>query len=338
VPVASLAFLTSMLPRAPMETPSFRPGDRVVSRSGSRWMLVWAAAAAVVLAASAAVGSAQAVQVGAPYPLSFQQRVLATGVVRSWATDPIDLDKDGDVDVPYIGSQYSGAGQGWLQNRGPRYIPPSTFGASSLSAAGGWTSPVFENVYLANLCVGYTLQAVDLTGDTTADLLVSSTYDGGLWAQSSGAKPLSFSAPQKLTGANRGIQTTAADIDGNGVVDIVDVRPNDHLVYWHESNGAVPTPSFTTRTVVTLNQPYYWTPSSARPCDLVSLPVPLDGLSPTSIFLPALMSATCLTLGLQCHCTFLRFNRRTTMAGSTSWLQGATLVLSGGWSPTTPPQ
>jgi hypothetical protein len=238
-------------------------------------MIVWAAAAAVVLAGSAAVGtgSAQAVQVGVPYPLSFQQQALSTSVVRSWATDPIDLDGDGDVDVPYIGSEYAGAWLGWLQNRGPRFISPGTFGfgaAGSAVTVGGWTSPVFEDVFVAVINTAVSLQAVDITGDSVTDLLLSSTYSGCGWVQSSGTNPAFFSAFRGLAGASFVAQSRTADVDGNGVVDIVDSAPSNRAVYWLESNGAAPSPAFTPRTVVALNQPYYWSPSLFRPCDLVS--------------------------------------------------------------------
>ena len=96
------------------------------------------------------------------------------------------------------------------------------------------------------------VHAADLDRDGDLDVLSASANDDRIaWYESNGASPPSFTTRTITTTADGASSVYAADLDGDGDVDVISASANDDRIVWYENDGAQP-PTFTTHTISTI--------------------------------------------------------------------------------------
>ena len=151
----------------------------------------------------------------------------AGGFVTAMQT--ADLDGDGDVDVLFAASDYSGrVGDkiAWYENVDGQ----GTFGSQRIIAT--TEDSAVLSVY-----------AADIDGDGDVDVLSGSVYgDTIAWYENSDGKG-TFSNPYSITTkADRLSSVHTADLDGDGDVDVLSASSGDDTIAWYENtdaNGAI---------------------------------------------------------------------------------------------------
>jgi len=96
--------------------------------------------------------------------------------------------------------------------------------------------------------------AIDLNGDGDVDVLSASTNDDTIaWHENDGNDPPSFTQHIISTNADGASSVFAADLDGDGDVDVVSASANDDTIAWYESNGSTGAdpPVFIERSILT---------------------------------------------------------------------------------------
>ena len=130
----------------------------------------------------------------------------------------VDMDGDGDLDLRYT-LQVDNA-VFWYENDGtaqPSFTTPVTSAANE---------PRFATT-------------VDLDGDGDLDLLSPiSSEDTVAWYESDGADQPSFTLHTITTAASLVASVTAADMDGDGDLDVLSVSRGDSTLSWFENDGA----------------------------------------------------------------------------------------------------
>ncbi|MFC2047158.1 FG-GAP repeat domain-containing protein, partial [Chloroflexota bacterium] len=90
--------------------------------------------------------------------------------------------------------------------------------------------------------------AADVDGDGDMDLMSASQGDDKIaWYENDGASPPSWTARTVSTAADSAQSVYAADVDGDGDIDLMSASANDNKIAWYENDGASP-PSWTART------------------------------------------------------------------------------------------
>jgi len=165
---------------------------------------------------------------GGEVPFAPKYRI---GGADCYSVFPIDLDRDGDMDV------VSGDGGNdivsWFENLGTGEL---------------WAE---RNIYTAANAV-MSVWAANLNRDGLIDVLSASQYDDAIrWYRNIGGSPPSFYAtPYVLTTEADGARAVCArDMDRDGDVDVISCSYNDDEISWYENNGAA-IPSFTKHIIV----------------------------------------------------------------------------------------
>jgi hypothetical protein len=125
-----------------------------------------------------------------------------------------DLDGDGDVDIAYVGEE--NAEVGWLENQGgnPLTFVPRVIGQDADHAKA--------------------IIASDLDRDGDRDLLVSSSGDNTVaWYENDGATPPTFGVRLITTAAREARAVHAADLDGDGDLDVLTASREDNRITWY---------------------------------------------------------------------------------------------------------
>lgn len=154
---------------------------------------------------------------GGAHP-TFTMRLVSTfptgGAANSVAV--ADLDRDGDVDI----ASAEDSRIAWHENRG--------------GAPLAWTSrAVSTDVHFA-----MAVYAADLDKDTDVDLLSASFDDDKIaWYESDGGSPPSFTPHVITTGAWGARTVHAADVEGDGDVDVLSGTQRDHDIVWYVNEG-----------------------------------------------------------------------------------------------------
>ena len=155
---------------------------------------------------------------GAPDP-SFTLHLISSfpigGAMNS--TYVIDVDRDGDLDI--VSAEDSRIA--WHENSGSSPLV--------------WTSRVVSTAVQFAMKV----YAADLDGDTDVDILSASFDDDKIaWYENDGGSPPTFTAHTITTGAWGARTVHAADVDGDGDIDVFSGTQRDHDIVWYvnESN------------------------------------------------------------------------------------------------------
>lgn len=167
---------------------------------------------------------------------TFTQHIASTVEFGIRDCSAVDVDGDGDLDI--LSATADDNTLKWLENDGGS---PPTFTPHILST----------HRRQSNFVRGY-----DMDGDTDMDILSTSSVDDKIaWYENLGGSPPQF-VEHTLTEDPNGVnddppgfadgvrQAMAADLDGDGDLDVAHVSVNNDRVAWYENDGGSP-PSFT---------------------------------------------------------------------------------------------
>lgn len=125
-----------------------------------------------------------------------------------------DVDSDGDLDV--LSASQEDNKISWHENDGGS--PP------------GWT----DHVVSTAAAFAMTVYAADLDGDTDIDILSASFDDDTIaWYESDGGSPPTFTEHTITTGAWGARSVFAADLEGDGDMDVLSGTQRDHDIVWY---------------------------------------------------------------------------------------------------------
>ncbi len=185
--------------------------------------LGWSAAAALLLTVPA---SAQGTSFGL-------QQIVATGLPQPQGYECVETaDIDGDGDLDLVSSSLQGGTVAWYENLGQN---SAAFGPAS--------------VISSTFSYAITVHAEDLDGDGDLDLLATSATTNRVgWFENLGGG--AFAAVQLLayTAGSVPYDVTTADLDGDGLPDVLaSYDGSDEIVWWQNNGGG----SFTTGVRIT---------------------------------------------------------------------------------------
>ena len=164
-------------------------------------------------------------------PPTFTEHVITTGEDLARVVFAADIDNDGNIDV--VTAARGGNRIVWWENDGGS---PPTFTEHVISAS-------------ADGPLG--LVAADLDGDGDVDVLYSEFDDDEIvWAESDGGSPPTWDVHIISANANGATPVAAADVNGDGLIDVLSGSVFDLKLAWYESDGGSP-PVFTERIIST---------------------------------------------------------------------------------------
>ncbi|MEC8252998.1 MAG: FG-GAP-like repeat-containing protein [Planctomycetota bacterium] len=146
------------------------------------------------------------------------EQVISTSAIGAISVYAADVDGDGDIDV--LSASYTDDKIAWYENTdglgsfGPQLI-------ISTNANGAW------NVY-----------AADVDGDGDVDVLSASALDDKIaWYENTDG--LGFFGAQQVisTNADSARSVYAADVDGDGDLDVLSASRNDDKIAWYENDS-----------------------------------------------------------------------------------------------------
>lgn len=139
----------------------------------------------------------------------------------------VDLDGDGDIDIATASS--SGNAIAWHQNGGTSPFTSRTIASDAFNVA--------------------SLAHADVNQDGSVDLLAALPgSDQIVWYTNSGAAVPSFLPFPVSNSATDVSQVIAADLNGDGAVDVLAAATTENTLTWHEHDGQSP-PAFSVRTI-----------------------------------------------------------------------------------------
>ncbi|MDP6195690.1 MAG: FG-GAP-like repeat-containing protein, partial [Candidatus Poseidonia sp.] len=156
---------------------------------------------------------------------------IATSAQGAHGVSVGDMDCDGDLDI--VSASYDDNTIAWYENDG---TSNPTWAASDIvtDATGA------RNVFVA-----------DMDGDCYLEIFSASETDDTIaWYENNGATNPSWTARDINTSADGAYDVFAADVDGDGDLDVVSASEGDGAITWYENNGATP-PSWTSATIAT---------------------------------------------------------------------------------------
>ncbi|MEO2191926.1 MAG: FG-GAP-like repeat-containing protein, partial [bacterium] len=168
---------------------------------------------------------------GAADPTFTQHVITNTGWPGSQSPVSVyaaDVDGDGDMDV--LTAAYDHKIQ-WYENNGDEDFTPHVITTEARYAS---------SVY-----------AADIDGDGDMDVLSASNEDDKItWYENDGVADPTFTTHIITRDGNGPSSVYAADIDGDGEMDVLSASNNDDKITWHRNDGAAD-PTFTTHIITT---------------------------------------------------------------------------------------
>ena len=211
---------------------------------------------------------------------AFTERVISTSAGGAWSVQAADVDGDGDLDV--LSASYGDDKIAWYENDGaadPAFsthvVSTSAVGAFAVAAADldgdgdldllsasfnddtiawyendGAADPAFTKRVLTTAANGAAdVGVADLDGDGDSDIFGASVFgDTIVWYENDGAADPAFTEHVVTNSANGAIRVAAADLDGDGDLDLLSASLYDGKVAWYENDGAGD-PSFTSHVI-----------------------------------------------------------------------------------------
>jgi hypothetical protein len=167
---------------------------------------------------------------GGDHP-SFTPHVIATNVDGAKSVYATDLDGDGDLDV--LSASYLDDKIAWYENDG------------------GSPLAFTSHVITTNADDAKSVYAADLDGDGDTDVLSASWDDDKIaWYENRGGAPPTFTGHVITTNADDASSVYAADVDGDGDLDVLSSSWNDNKIAWYENSGGA-SPTFTSHVITT---------------------------------------------------------------------------------------
>ena len=150
---------------------------------------------------------------------SFTANTVATSADEPMSVAVADMDGDGDIDI--VSASKSDNTVAWYENDGA--ADPS-FSATDI---------------ITNVSRPKHADLADVDSDGDMDIIVASQNDDQIrWIENNNGNASSWTARDISTQADAPQAVFAADIDGDGDIDIVSASKNDDRIAWHENDGA----------------------------------------------------------------------------------------------------
>ncbi len=117
---------------------------------------------------------------------------------------------------------------------------------------GGGSTPSWTRYVISSSATGArSVYATDVNGDGRVDVLSASASNNKIaWYKNGGGTPPSWTSHTITTSASDAQSVFAADVNGDGRVDVLSASWDDDTIAWYR-NGGGSTPSWTTRTITT---------------------------------------------------------------------------------------
>ena len=144
---------------------------------------------------------------------------VATSAAGAFSVFAADMDGDGDMDI--LSASYSDDTIAWYENNGNAN---PTWTAADITTSADGAHSVF---------------AADMDGDGDMDILSASYLDDTIaWYENDGNANPTFTAANIATSADAATFVFAADMDGDGDMDIISASQFDDTIAWYEINSA----------------------------------------------------------------------------------------------------
>jgi hypothetical protein len=156
---------------------------------------------------------------GGGSPVVWTPYVIAPAANGAWSVHAADLDGDGLMDV--LAASLDDDRITWYRNGGGN---PVVWTPGVISATADGAVSVF---------------AADINGDGRLDVLSASTNDDKIaWYRNGGGSPVVWANHTITSTADGALSVFAADVDGDGLMDVLSASPNDDKIVWHRNGGS----------------------------------------------------------------------------------------------------
>ena len=163
-------------------------------------------------------------------PVPFVTQPVITSVADG-ARSVFAADADGDGDLDAFSASRTDNAIVWYENEGGE---GASWTARTISSVVTWARSVY---------------AADVDGDGDIDALSASAYDDAIaWYENLGGDPPSWAASTISSVADMAYSVFAADVDGDGDLDVLSASVNDDAIAWYENEGGEGA-SWTARTI-----------------------------------------------------------------------------------------
>jgi hypothetical protein len=178
-------------------------------------------------------------------PASFFERVISTSANNATSVHAADVDGDGDLDV--LSASFLDGEISWYENR--------------LDEEGQTGSPFLRHIITEEALGAESVFAADVDGDGDTDVLSASVVDDTItwYEQELGVETnddgeevevILFTAHVVSATADGAKVVRAADLDGDGNIDVLSASFEDDKIAWYRNDGATP-PAFTEHVIST---------------------------------------------------------------------------------------
>lgn len=188
----------------------------------------------VTIAGPVSIGAGSTLDTGPRVVLAglpnFTER-LVTGLSRGvWSVRAGDLDGDGNMDL--VSADESDNRISWYRSS-------------------GGLNPIFtRNAIPITVQAPRSVHLADLNGNGHLDILIAASGNGTVsWFENSGTNPPQLTQRVITTQAAGARSVFAADLTGNGVLDVISASSDNNTVAWYESSGG-PNPTFSSPRIV----------------------------------------------------------------------------------------